>query len=783
MSKLIQNSFTGGVITESLFGRTDTEIYYKSAKNIENFIVRPYGGISSRAGFKSLIDIDTAGVAKARVVPYVYNAFLSYFILFYKQNIYVYSSDGRLVYNNTTVYDTRDIMGLKYRQIGKVLYFCDSNVEHGVNKPVYKLTFDGSAWAWVKVSFIIPDFDTRCTIPALDFGSSEVGIYTYSYRITCFNGNTGKETLSELKEIDLKPALDLVEKNFVKFEFKITAADIDKFIEDYTGLIIYKKDNGVYGYLAYYPIVKADVTPVGGVYTYTFNDTGAHTVSPGERVSPKPFLDFSDTDGYPSSVSFFQQRTVWANTPKNNRSIWFSKLGDLENLTYTFPVVDTSGIRLLMEHDVMNLVEINKLLCLTDTAEIKIDASSGLSAYDIKVSKQSYYGCSALQPLIIGNMLIYCNIANNSVRDLTYDYTVDGYKGVDLSVYVPQFFYKNKIVEWSYQQNPYSVIWSVLDNGDILGLTYNIEQKVLAWHKHTTGGKFISCCVLKVMGKEKLYVVVERNGRLYVEVMGEDIFQTNDVFGSHYLDGYKVYDGFSQSIGGGLNPKIEATARSGTGVTISADNFIFNDVYIGKRIVFYEENVNPKKLIGIAEIVSVSGGGLECEVDFILDIDGTGSYISNRGWWAIQDNRTPEFANIQGNVRVVGDGDDLGELELGIDKRVLLEDYYSYIVAGFSYESLLETLDLNVAKSDIMFNLKSVPIVYLKVEKSREFQVGEYTNNQVYKYYDVTPDNIERIQKLNIDTSWDRVSNIVIKRTSPFALNINCLMLEFKVGG
>ena len=48
------------------------------------------------------------------------------------------------------------------------------------------------------------------------------------------------------------------------------------------------------------------------------------------------------------------------------------------------------------------------------------------------------------------------------------------------------------IKEIAFQQEPDNIVWTVLENGKICGMTYRREEEVVAWHEHTIGGSFTS---------------------------------------------------------------------------------------------------------------------------------------------------------------------------------------------------------------------------------------------------------------------------------------------------
>lgn len=82
MVRLVQPSLTGGEVSPSLYGRVDTARYQVGLRRCRNFIVRPYGGVENRCGFKYTVTSGTAAndasAGVSRVIPFVYSTSTSY---------------------------------------------------------------------------------------------------------------------------------------------------------------------------------------------------------------------------------------------------------------------------------------------------------------------------------------------------------------------------------------------------------------------------------------------------------------------------------------------------------------------------------------------------------------------------------------------------------------------------------------------------------------------------------------------------------------------------------
>lgn len=85
--------------------------------------------------------------------------------------------------------------------------------------------------------------------------------------------------------------------------------------------------------------------------------------------------------------------------------------------------------------------------------------------------------------MVIGNVIFYVQHFSSKVCSLAYSDTIYGYDGIDVSVMSAHLFDGHTIVDWAYQQEPWSILWGVRDDGVILAFTFLKEHQVQAWSK------------------------------------------------------------------------------------------------------------------------------------------------------------------------------------------------------------------------------------------------------------------------------------------------------------
>ena len=73
------------------------------------------------------------------------------------------------------------------------------------------------------------------------------------------------------------------------------------------------------------------------------------------------------------------------------------------------------------------------------------------------------------------------------IREFTYKFEDDAYAAPDMTL-LAEHITGTGIVDVDYAQEPNSVYWAVRDDGILLGMTYQREEDVIAWHRHIIGG-------------------------------------------------------------------------------------------------------------------------------------------------------------------------------------------------------------------------------------------------------------------------------------------------------
>lgn len=223
------------------------------------------------------------------------------------------------------------------------------------------------------------------------------------------------------------------------------------------------------------------------------------------------------TDLYPVSPAFFEQRFVMGGSNEKPQTICHSRTGDYENFDFETPIVDDDSFSYIIAAKEVNnirwMVPLKELIVGTEGAIWRVargEQTSVMTPSSIDVKLQANYGCAPIEPIAIGDSVLFIQRGATKIRNLRYSLESDGYTGDDLTVFAEHIFENKTIVDWAYARMPDSILWCVLSDGTLAGMTFNPEHKVFGWHRHETDGEFESVTVVPGDTTDDVYFVVKR---------------------------------------------------------------------------------------------------------------------------------------------------------------------------------------------------------------------------------------------------------------------------------
>lgn len=288
-----------------------------------------------------------------------------------------------------------------------------------------------------------------------------------------------------------------------------------------------------------------------------------HALTSLEAISEWRLSAWNELNGFPKRVGFFEERLNWANTDSQPRKVWASKSADFDNYGISSPLVDDDAISLTMTNKQINEINFitegqDLIVGASDTMRIigPATSSQAFSATNARQRQQTTEGAADIQPVTIGNTLIYVNYYKNKLYEFNYSFELNGYRGEELSIFSDHIF-QSGIAEMHYQSEPDNLLWNRLLDGKMGVCTYERNQAVTGMSRHFTGDAIESHCVVSTENEDRLWMVVRRtiNGQTkrYVEYLSYPHVSGDDVSDAVYLDCSVTVEGAASTSVSGLD--------------------------------------------------------------------------------------------------------------------------------------------------------------------------------------------------------------------------------------
>ena len=549
-------------------------------------------------------------------------------------------------------------------------------------------------------------------------------------------------------------------------------------------------------------LVQACLVPnAGQLYapgdTVVFHDSGSGTGATGTlTIGPA-------TGTTPGCTAYFQQRQYFANSINNPDTFWATKPGAFTNMDQSNPVQATDAIEDTLAAQQVNGIQFmipmpSGLVVLTGLGAWQLTGGANNTAVtpqDADATPQAYNGCSFyVPPIPINYDILYVQQKGSIIRDLAYNFFVNIYTGTDLTVLSNQLFTGYQILEWAWAEEPYKLIWAVRNDGVILSLTYLKEQDVYAWARHDTFGLYQSVCTVSEtitvnglpVGVNAIYVVVERliNGQYiqYIERFDDRLWTT--------IENTWAVDAGLQTISNMPNANLKASAASGSAVTFTADQPVFNSGMVGNVI---------RMGYGIATVTAfVSSTQLTASITqnitTNLPNDPNNTPIpAASGQWSINPVNTTfsGLDHLNGClVSILADGS-VQTPQIVVNGSITLQTGASFVTIGLGFQAQLASLYLDVgSQQTVQGKRKSVPAVTIRMVNSRGIKAGQgsFANvveikqrgNAIFAGQPIplfTGD-----ERIILNPTYNKTGQVFIQQDYPLPATVLGIMPEINVG-
>lgn len=242
---------------------------------------------------------------------------------------------------------------------------------------------------------------------------------------------------------------------------------------------------------------------------------------------------------YPSVIWFFEQRLGFASTPNEPQNYWMSQPTEFFNFLVTGDADSALVGRIVSnEFNAIQWVMSGEYMTMgTYGAEWKLSSTNtneALTQATANMREQTAYGSAPMNPIRIDSHILFMQQGARKLRRYKYQFESDAFVAEDLTL-LSEHMTRSGFKKIVHHNAPDSVLWGLRNDGILAAMTYEPENGVYGWHRHSITGRqrdpFLTGRVQDVAvlpgpegsNKDELWMIVERTGTSqvyqYIEVM------------------------------------------------------------------------------------------------------------------------------------------------------------------------------------------------------------------------------------------------------------------------
>jgi len=727
----IRTNFTAGELSTLINSRTQFQRYFNGSETLENWVVLTQGPIFRRKGFRFLAEVKDS-TKRTRLIPFEFSTVQTYTIELGAGYLRFFSAQGQVLDSGSNIleisnpYLESELFDIKFVQDSDVIYMVHPN------HPIQKLIRVASN------NFTLNPVDL-VRGPYID----ENIISTDEVRLTG-NGWLEGATLTLTASGGHTPFTS----NHVGGLWKVKSGTD----------IAHVKITGFTSSTVVTVVAQNDVPQ-------SLHNTASFNWSEGE---------FSNARGFAGAITFHEQRMVLACSQR----VWFSKSNaDYENFEvgtnsddpFVITIASQRGdpIRWLFSDQALFVGTAGSIFRIISSRN-----SPALAPDDIDAKRQISYGCSNIQPELVGQSPIYMQKNNKTARLITFDIDIDKYKAIDITV-DSDHITDGGITSFEYQQIPLSSLWTVRTDGQIARLTLEQDQQVQAWSRYVTQGNFESVAIVSdAEDNDEIYAIVKRtiNGvvKRFVEVQ-EPNYKVDNL-NRFYVDSGLSYNG------------TQSSTITISGNTFTADSSTFQSGDIGKEI-HQLIGKGRAKITGFTDSQNVTVS--------IIETFSSATLLPNE--WAIAIKNITGSEHLEGETVAINSDGATVPSKIVSGGEVEIDSAGSIIHIGLPYSSKqknmpIESLALSGMIGTSQHKDKRIHEIVVRFADTLGGKIIDGAGNEVIiparslnNNMNEAPPLFNGDQEIKVATGWDKLGQIEIIQDEPQPMTIKSITYKVTI--
>ena len=526
-------------------------------------------------------------------------------------------------------------------------------------------------------------------------------------------------------------------------------------------------------------------------------------------------------NGFPKISQIYQQRFVFASTNFEPSTIWLSRTANFYSFSPTelalqdTPVitggitseviVDSNAVTFTIDSDTLD-----EIMWLIDSKKLAIGTSAGVyflygtetnlavTPTTFSVSRETSYSATTINPVVVSNVVIYPQRGGKEIQELEFSGAEDQWLQSRISMKAYDMISESSVIKIAWQERPNPIVWFVLDNGQVLTLSYDRSVKFKAWSTHTFGGthaggtaKVTDIAIIPRTDYDQVWFKIKRtiNGSevSYIEILdrfpSENAITRNELI---FLDSSKIHRRTE------IFPlATDIPIVKGASQAITQDELIVDGATSAPP-------ANMRFLIaGGTTVYKVLSATTPTSINawtstWTLDQNLVAVPLDNAAIELRLQELTVDHLKNE-SIGLCTNGMEHANLSVGNSgatngKATLNHTLATTTISGLSYTAQMETLSPPTPDNQYTFNKRLLTFTAL-IQDSLGIEIEYNANTEEFLFRSTQQNTGEPIDFFNgfkknslSGSGWESHS-VIIRSTSPLPMQINSLSIELETGG
>lgn len=263
-----------------------------------------------------------------------------------------------------------------------------------------------------------------------------------------------------------------------------------------SGLISQQKQNINYGDVdatTQYRLVFSKAIVTRGITISSINtvlEFVDDNVIPSTITGQQDMLTVGDKNMDCATFDVHQQRSMFASSTDLPFTLWFSAVGDLQNFYVDRPQSDDNAFSVTIPakraSKIGHVLASKDLMLFTEDGVYVVGGEGNVISYrTVQIMRVCDAAAStSVQPIGVDTKVLYVGEDGRTMFELAYNLMEDAITPTDRTVQAYHMTENASIAKVAYQRYPDGVVWCMLTDGSLIGMTYLPEHEVWAWHRH-----------------------------------------------------------------------------------------------------------------------------------------------------------------------------------------------------------------------------------------------------------------------------------------------------------